>query len=271
MLGAIIGDIIGSRYEHDHHLPVEIRITETSRFTDDTVLTIATIEALFNDLNFKQAYVKHGQMYPFCGFGSMFLNWLNSEDHLPYGSYGNGAAMRISPVGLFYKTLDQVLEIAEKSASVSHNHPDGIIGAKAIAHMIYLSREGCSKEAMKDIIEKTYHYDLTSPLLEETRFDASCQHTVPLAMKAFLNSTSYEDALFKSISLKGDSDTIAAMCGGIAEAYYKTMNVHLIHDALYKLDAEQKVLLYKFYSHVKQSSYEPYITDILELLEPYFK
>jgi ADP-ribosylglycohydrolase len=172
---------------------------------------------------FIQAMKKHGRMYPDAGYGGRFGSWLLSEDIHPYNSWGNGSAMRVSPVAWVFNTLSEVEQYAEDSAAVTHNHPEGIKGAKATAAAIFLAREGKSKDEIKAYIENKYGYDL-SRTLDEIRpnysFNESCQETVPEAIIAFLESVDYEDAIRNAISLGGDSDTLATITGSIAEAAY---------------------------------------------------
>ena len=224
MIGAIAGDIIGSAYEwhytksHDFEL-----FTPQSTFTDDTVLTIAVADCILNGKEYAVTLKEYGRRYPDAGYGGMFLNWLSSDSLAPYNSFGNGSAMRVSPVGFAFPSLDMVLREAEKSAAVTHNHPEGIRGAQAIAASIFLARSGEGKERIRSYIEESFGYNLQQTLDEIRpwyRFDETCQGSVPQAIIAFLESDSYEDAVRKAISLGGDSDTLACMTGGIAQAYY---------------------------------------------------
>jgi ADP-ribosylglycohydrolase len=229
MLGAIIGDIIGSPYEFDRN---NIKTTdfplfgERSRFTDDTVMTLAVAEALMeggNSEDYVKAMRKYGKLYPYAGYGQRFAIWLCSSKPEPYNSYGNGSAMRVSSVGWWYQTLEAVEEGAECSAIVTHNHPEGIKGAQATAAAIFLARTGKSKAEIKAYIETRYGYDLSRTLDEirpNYRHVESCQETVPEAITAFLESDGFEDAIRKAVSLGGDSDTLAAITGSIAEAAY---------------------------------------------------
>lgn len=242
MIGAIIGDIVGSVYEFHNIKTKDFPLfRDDCRFTDDTVMTIAVAEALMNggdETNFVAAMKKYGRMYPRAGYGMRFFHWLASENTEPYGSWGNGSAMRVSPVGYFVEpswdltaTACSVDTYAKRSAAVTHNHPEGIKGALATANAImfmrYRVKEGTdmveAKEWLRDFIQKNYGYEL-SQSLDEIRpgykFTESCQETVPQAITAFLESTDFEDAIRNAISLGGDSDTLAAITGGIAQAAY---------------------------------------------------
>lgn len=242
MIGAIIGDIVGSVYEFHNIKTKDFPLfRDDCRFTDDTVMTIAVAEALMNggdETDFIAAMKKYGRMYPRAGYGMRFFHWLASESTEPYGSWGNGSAMRVSPVGYFVEpswdltaTACSVDTYAERSAAVTHNHPEGIKGALATANAImfmrYRAKEGTdmveAKEWLRDFIQKNYGYELRQSLDEIRpgyKFTESCQETVPQAITAFLESTDFEDAIRNAISLGGDSDTLAAITGGIAQAAY---------------------------------------------------
>ncbi|MBR3227966.1 MAG: ADP-ribosylglycohydrolase family protein [Erysipelotrichaceae bacterium] len=232
MFGAIIGDIVGSRFEWHNHRDKDFRFFhEKCFFTDDSVMTIAVAKALYEsrknaykDLEEQLLYWMHeiGRKYPYCGFGRSFYRWIMEGINEPYNSYGNGSAMRTSAYGFFAKDLEEALELSERCAAVSHNHPEGIRGAQATTACIYLAREGKTiDEIGKHVREKFYDIDFTIDGIRETyRFNMTCQDTVPQAIEAFLESDSFEDAIRNAISVGGDSDTLAAICGGIAEAYY---------------------------------------------------
>lgn len=234
MLGAILGDIIGSPYEFDCNnmktkdFPL---FMEQSHFTDDTVMTLAVAEGLISGYMDKEKtraeiiklMQKLGRMYPYAGYGDRFVNWLNSDDPQPYNSFGNGSAMRVSAVAWIYDDLDTVLEYAELTASVTHNHPEGIKGAQATAAAIFLARNETSKDDIRKFIEERFGYDLSRTCDEirpAYRHVETCQETVPQAITAFLEGTSFEDVIRTSVSLGGDSDTLAAIAGSIAEAFY---------------------------------------------------
>jgi len=225
MIGAIAGDIIGSIYEQH---PIKTKDFELfdprCRFTDDTVLTVAVAHAILTGRAYRQAILELGRRYPRAGYGGSFIRWLGSDDPQPYNSWGNGSAMRVSPVGFAFGTEKEVLTEAWKSAQISHNHPEGIKGAQATALSIFLGRTGHAKAEIKSVISRQFGYDLDRTV-DEIRpaysFDISCQGTVPEAIIAFLDSESYEDAVRNAVSLGGDSDTLACIAGGLAEAYYK--------------------------------------------------
>ena len=227
MLGAIIGDIIGSVYEWNNIKTKDFPLfSDKCFFTDDTVMTIAVADALLNGGttdDFIDSMKKFGKLFPNSGYGARFGSWIHSDEREPYNSWGNGSAMRVSPCGWFADSLKEAESLAEKSAVVTHNHPEGVKGAQATAAAIYLARTGAKKDKIKEHIESKYGYDL-SRTLDEIRptykFNESCQGTVPEAIIAFLESTGFEDAIRNAISLGGDSDTLAAITGSIAEAAY---------------------------------------------------
>ena len=242
MLGAIIGDIVGSIYEWDNIKTKEFPLfKETCFFTDDTVMTIAIAEGLMNggsEENFIEAMKKYGRLYPDAGYGGNFNYWIFSDSISPYNSFGNGSAMRVSPVAWFFDNLEDVEKYAEISSSVTHNHPEGIKGAQATAACIFLARSGKSKDEIKSYIESKYGYNLNRSLNEVREsyyFNETCQETVPEAIIAFLESTDFEDAIRNAISLGGDSDTLAAICGSIAEGAY-SIPKEIKYIALSKLD-----------------------------------
>lgn len=227
MIGAIIGDIVGSVYEWDNIKTKDFPLfRQECFFTDDTVMTLAIAEGLMkggNSEDFISSMKKCGGLYPDAGYGGRFSGWLGSDHSDPYNSWGNGSAMRVSAVGWAFDTLEQVEEYAEISAAVTHNHSEGIKGAKATAASIFLARKGKSKSEIKTYIEITYGYDLDRTLdaiRPDYDFNESCQETVPQAIIAFLESVDFEDAIRNAISLGGDSDTLAAITGSIAEAAY---------------------------------------------------
>ena len=227
MIGAIIGDIVGSVYEWDNIKTKDFPMfSPLSFFTDDTVMTIAVAEALLSggkEEDFINSMKKYGEMYPDAGYGGRFINWLFTDETQAYNSWGNGSAMRVSPVACHFDTLSEVEYFAKKSAEVTHNHPEGIKGAQATAVAIFLARNGRTKDEIKKYIEINYHYDLSRTLDEirpSYKFDESCQGTVPQAIIAFLESSDFEDAIRNAISLGGDSDTLTAITGSIAEGAY---------------------------------------------------
>ncbi len=227
MIGAIIGDIAGSVYEWNNIKTKDFPFfQERCFFTDDTVMTIAVAEALMNGGekdDFIDAMKKYGGMYPDAGYGGRFGAWLFSDSREPYHSWGNGAAMRTAAVGWYFDSLETTRSMAALATGVTHGHPEGIKGAESAASAIFLARTGHSKAEIKEYVEREFGYDLSRSLDEIRpgyRFNESCQETVPQAIIAFLESTDFEDAIRNAISLGGDSDTLAAITGGIAEAAY---------------------------------------------------
>lgn len=227
MLGAIIGDIVGSVYEWNNIKTKDFPFfREDCFFTDDTVMTVAVAEALRSGGtadDFIDAMKKWGRRYPDAGYGGRFGGWVLSEDREAYNSWGNGSAMRVSPCAWAYDTLEEVEQAAEICAAVTHNHPEGIKGARATAAAIFLARTGKGKAEIKQCISEKYGYDLNRTLdaiRPVYRFNESCQETVPEAIIAFLESNSFEDAIRNAISIGGDSDTLVAITGSIAEAAY---------------------------------------------------
>lgn len=236
MLGAITGDIIGSRFEFRGNKSMDFELLGPGcRYTDDSVMTMAVAEWLMDDPShshevLEKIMVKHGETAPSIGYGHMFLRWLffpktlNKEGKRhPYNSFGNGSAMRVSAVGWFFDTLEETEHVAEISASITHNHPEGIKGAQATAVAIFMARNGKDKEEIRDYISKKYNYNLNrtcDDIRPHYGFEVSCQKSVPEAIIAFLDSQDYESTIRLAVSLGGDSDTQACIAGGIAEAYY---------------------------------------------------
>lgn len=229
MLGAIIGDIVGSIYEFHNIKTKKFKLfSPKCFFTDDTVMTIAIYLALEDSskkpledrvIHYMQ---KLGRQYPGRGYGGMFYGWLHSLTPTPYYSFGNGAAMRVSPVVDFANSLEEVKELAYKVTCVTHDHPEGLKGAEATAVAIWLAKKGKSIQEIGEYINNNYYkLDFTLDEIRSTyKFNETCQDTVPQAIVAFLESTSFEDAIRNAISIGGDSDTLAAITGSIAEAYY---------------------------------------------------
>lgn len=286
MIGAIIGDIVGSIYEFDNIKTKEFPLfSKDCFFTDDTVLTIATAQQLlktkskwFIDTDYTAAYRQWGREYPMAGYGAKFHDWLQEDNSAPYNSWGNGAAMRVSPIGETQKTLNNVLREAKRSAAVTHNHAEGVIGAQITALAVYyaqqahypvhiaertipsLSLQDIKKELLRVIQIKQWDgscsqavakaYDLNRKLSEirpSYLFDESCTGTVPAAVIAFLESTGFEDAIRNAISLGGDSDTLACITGGIAGAYYG-VPVALAERAMEYLPSEIKEIIEAYHA-----------------------
>lgn len=224
MIGAIAGDVIGSVYEVINIKTTDFPLfSDDSRFTDDTVLTVAVADAILHGHDYAAKLREYYRYYPGAGYGGLFHVWASSEHGGPYNSWGNGSAMRVSPVGFAFDNLDEVMEQAKWSAEVTHNHEEGIKGAQATACAVFMARSGKTKREMRERIRATFGYDLTEPIdsiRKHYGFDVSCQGSVPQALTAFLESESYEDAVRKAISIGGDSDTIACIAGAVAQAYY---------------------------------------------------
>jgi ADP-ribosylglycohydrolase len=223
MLGAIAGDIIGSVYEGWPHKATDFRLFDPAcTFTDDSVLTVATAEALLDARPYEEVYREFGRRYPHAGYGGTFFQWIFANEAGPYGSWGNGSAMRVSPVGWACRCLDEVLAEAARSAAVTHNHPEGIKGAQAVAAAIFLARTGSAKDEIRREVSGRFGYDLDRRVDEirpNYHFDISCQGSVPEALLCFLESKSFEEALRLAISLGGDADTQACIAGAVAEAF----------------------------------------------------
>lgn len=256
-IGALIGDYCGSIYEWNNtheESPDSIEILKNGKFTDDSVLTVAVMEWLVSTggENSKELieYLKDwATNYPDVGYGGKFKTWVLSDSDKPINSYGNGAGMRVSPCAFYANTLEECLDLAKKSAEVTHNHEEGIKGAQAIAEAIYLARSGAGKQDMKRILEEDFKYDLSKPITEigtkSHNFDATCQITVPEAIICFLESRDFIDCIRKSIWIGGDSDTIAAMACSIAEPYYGLPHF-IMEDMKNKLPDDMKEVIKKF-------------------------
>ncbi|MBO5815360.1 MAG: ADP-ribosylglycohydrolase family protein [Bacteroidales bacterium] len=275
MLGAIIGDIVGSIYEFDNIKKKDFPfITDKSSYTDDSIMTIAVAEWLLTDNEhtheaLENVMVRYADKYkfPMGGYGGGFAQWLFRPERLidyktgeiagkrvPYNSWGNGSAMRISAVGWKFRTLEDTEKVAAISASITHDHPEGIKGAQATAAAIFLARTGRTKQEIKDYIETRFGYDLsvhTDELRKTYGWEDSCQGTVPPAIRAFLDSTDFEDAVRIAVSLGGDSDTLACITGGIAEAYYQHIPDTIQRQAVEKLPAEFLIVM----DYFKQGSF----------------
>lgn len=233
LYGVLYGDIAGSTYEFRSVTNYNFTtVPPESRFTDDTVMTCAVASWLMQNRKDTQLLVSEmqrlGNMYSRAGYGGMFRKWLKSDNPQPYNSFGNGSAMRVSPCAWVAKSLEEAEELAGISASVTHNHPEGIKGAQAVASAIYMARIGKSKEDIQEYIESKYGYNLDRTVDDivddEYSFDSTCQGSVPEAIIAFLDGENYEDVIRKAIYLGGDADTQAAIAGSIAEAFYKVPN-----------------------------------------------
>ena len=257
MLGSIIGDIIGSKHEGYYN---RIKRTDfelfdkSSKFTDDTVLTVAVADWLMRDPKHQHATLvkimqTYGRMYPGAGFSHATKVWLNSDKPQPYGSFTNGAAMRVSPIGWAFDNLEETLEVAKRSAEVSHDSEQGITAAQAVSAAIFMARNHANKAEIKSFVEERFHYDLNHTI-EEIRpnydFDCSCVGSVPEAIIAFMDGEDYESVIRLAVSLGGDSDTQACIAGGIAEAYYGCIPKDIIKSAIHHLPSQFRKVITDF-------------------------
>lgn len=241
MLGALVGDVVGSVYEWHNHRSKDFPLFQPkSTFTDDSVLTVALADAILAGVDYAVVMRRYGERYPNAGYGGMFRQWLRTPSMGPYNSFGNGAAMRISPAGWAYQTLEETLEKAASYTSVTHSHPEGVKGAEATAGAIWMARHGKSKVEIRSWVSKRTGYDLsrTCDQIRPTyKFNETCQGTVPEALIAFLESTDFEDAIRLGVSLGGDTDTLTCITGSVAEAFYGGVPAAIEKEALSRLDA----------------------------------
>lgn len=250
MIGAIIGDIVGSRFEFDNVYAKDFELfTKDCSFTDDTICTVAIADAIYRKIDYKDSLLEWCRKYPHPkgSYGVSFERWWRSDNPQPYNSFGNGSAMRVSQIGFYYNSLMKVLEEAEKSAKVTHNHEEGIKGAQSIAGSIFLLRTGYTKNNVKKWLESMFGYDLShtvSYLREHNKFNETCQVTVPQAIICFLESNGFEDAIRNAVSIGGDSDTIACIAGGLAESFYGVPD-ELFDKAYTYLDKDMKRVVKK--------------------------
>ncbi|MBQ2680059.1 MAG: ADP-ribosylglycohydrolase family protein [Firmicutes bacterium] len=265
MLGAIFGDIVGSVYETDPDLDYNFPLLKPeSRPTDDSIMTIAVAKALMetygkSDDEIRNAVVKNmqkfGRMYMDAGYGRLFMEWLKAEDPKPYNSFGNGSGMRVSPVGWMYDSLEETLRIAKLTAEVTHNHPEGIKGAQAVAAAVFMARTGCDKEEIRKYIEETFDYDLSRTLAQikpTYKFHETCQKSVPESIISFYEAECFEDAVRNAVYLRGDTDTMACMAGAIAEAYFG-MPEEFRDEAVLRLDEPLKEVVFEFLDFLKKN------------------
>lgn len=250
IIGAIAGDIIGSRFEWRNHRSKKFELLhERCFFTDDSVCTLAVAESLLENKDLILTMKEICRKYPNSGYGGGFTKWLNSNSSVPYHSYGNGSAMRVSAVGFFAKTEEATLALARESAEITHNHKEGIKGAEATALAIFWARNGMSKAFIKEGISLRFGYDLdrsVDELRKTNKFYLSCQKTVPEAMVCFLESNDYEDAIRNAVSIGGDTDTIACITGGISAAYYGEISEDIRNFVMRKLPQDLREILIKF-------------------------
>ena len=227
MYGAILGDIAGSRFEFSRPQNFDWKTTDffggMSTYTDDTVLTVATKYAILTGTSYARAYLKFGKLYSRVGYGTMFKNWLNASSQKGYNSFGNGAAMRVSYIGRYFSTLEEVEEQAVLSALVTHNHPEGVRAAQATAGAVFLARTGSTKKEIARYLHKKYGYVTSTPLMFYRpfgKFDDTAMGTMPVVIRCFLESEDWESCIRNVFSVKCDTDTVACIAGGIADAYY---------------------------------------------------
>ncbi len=249
-LGAIAGNIIGSVCEHRNVKKTQFPLFHPlCRFTDDMVQTVALAESILDGIPYVRLLRSYYLVYLHAGYGEMFHKWAQSESNRPYNSFGNGLAMRVSPVGYAYHSLEEVLTQAQRSAEVTHDHPKGIKGAQAVAVAIFLARTGQSKEQVKDYITTTFQYrlDRTRDKIHPAYdFNVTCQGSVPQAITALLEFTDFEDALRKAVSLGSDSDTQACIAGGIAQAFYGGLPESIARRVYEILDAPLGTMMQRF-------------------------
>lgn len=250
MIGAITGDIVGSIYEHRPIKRTDFPLFDRScRFTDDTVLTVAVADAILCGAPYAEKLREWHALYPHAGYGGSFRRWASTPGAGPYNSWGNGSAMRVSPVGYAFDTIGRVLDEAARSAEVTHNHPEGIKGASAVAAAIFMARTGSSKHDIGGFVESEFGYDMSRTIdgiRPSYRFDVSCQGSVPEALMAFMESVDFEDAVRKAVSLGGDSDTIACIAGAVAEAFYGGVPGSIRARALAHLDDRLRGVVGRF-------------------------
>ncbi len=278
MYGAILGDIIGSPFEFDRgDKTKDFKLfSRRSHFTDDSVMTLAVCEALLKvgqDATVKEiedavisSMQSWGRRYPHAGYGGYFRRWLTACHPEPYNSFGNGSAMRVSAAGWLYDSLEKTRTVAKATANVTHNHPEGIKGAEATASAIFMARNGSSKKEIKKYIEKEFHYDLNRTLNEirpDYHMDETCQKTVPEAIIAFLEATDFEDAIRNAVSLGGDTDTLGAITGSIAEAYYRIPE-WLMTECRKRINRDMRVVLDDFNDALSSQDDFPYSNKMIE-------
>jgi len=250
MLGAIAGDLVGSRFEARPTKSKDFQlITPQCRITDDSVLSLAVAQSLMEDIPYAENLKAFYRRYPRAGYGGNFMLWAASGESEPYHSFGNGSAMRVSPVGWHLNSEENVLREAEQSAAVTHNHPEGIKGAQSVALALFRARQERGKERIKQEIEERFAYDLSRSLRDIRpgySFDVTCQGSVPEALIAFLEAKDFEDALRNAVSLGGDSDTQACIAGAVAEAFFGEIPASLREAVFRELDAFQADILQRF-------------------------
>lgn len=250
MLGAIAGDLIGADYEFSGIKTKDFPLfRDAGRVTDDSIMTIAVAKALLTDGDYCRWVREIGRRYPDAGYGGMFFRWLHWDHPEPYNSWGNGSAMRVSPVGWAFDTVEEVLREAERSAAITHNHPEGIKGAQAVALAVYMARTGSGRTDIREEIVSRFGYDLdrtVDAIRPDYYFDVSCQGSVPESIICFLESTSVEDAIRNAVSLGGDTDTQGCMAGAIAEAYHGGLPTDMASQTLAKIPEDLLPIVKQF-------------------------
>jgi ADP-ribosylglycohydrolase len=250
LLGAIAGDVIGSVYEYTGQKSPDFPLfSPSSRATDDSILTLAVADAILKGSGYQESILQYARAYPDSDFGGGFRAWMRSDDPKPYHSFGNGSAMRVSPVGWALNSLEEVLWQAEACAAVTHNHPEAIKGAQAVALAIFQARTGATKEDIRKEITERFGYDLSRSVDEIRpgyRFDETCQKTVSPAIVAFLESRDFEDAIRKAVSLGGDADTLAAITGSMAEAFYGGVPENILLEVRKRVPEELWLVVERF-------------------------
>jgi ADP-ribosylglycohydrolase len=256
LLGAIAGDIIGSPYEHAAYKSVEFPLfSSRSEFTDDSVLTIAVADAILNQRSYQSAILDWARRYPHAGYGGYFYSWMNAAHPQPYNSFGNGSAMRASAIGWAFNTPEEVLQQAEASAAPTHNHPEGIKGAQATALAVYLARQGWSKQALRTELSQRFGYDLERTIAgirPVYHYNETCQQTVPEALIAFFDGQDFEEAIRLSVSLGGDADTLAAITGAVAEAYFGGVPEPIVREVKNRLPFDFWQIIEEFSTQITQ-------------------
>ncbi len=250
IIGAVAGDMIGSRHTGNKFEVVDFSLlNKDPDYTADTVLTVATMDALLNGREYTTMMQAYGRRYPGRGYGAALLRWLRQDEPKPYHSWNNGVALRISPIGHVCRTVNETLEESRKCAEISHNHPDGIKGAQATAACVFLAKNGRTKEEIRSYIETKFGYDLQKNIeiiRPEYYYDQSCEISVPAAIIAFLDSSDYENAIRLAISLGDGCGSLACITGGIAQAFYKKIPGHIAEPVISRLSPEMFDVIEKF-------------------------
>lgn len=251
MIGSIAGDVVGSRYEWAKTKDVNFELFGAkSRFTDDSVLSVAIADALLQNSSDYARFIRlWARKYPDRGYGGYFKKWYQDDHAGPYQSFGNGSAMRVSPVGFAFASLEKTLEVAQATAVVTHDHPEGIKGAQALAMAIFLAREGQDKSQIRDEVSRVFGYDLQrtcAQIRPRYEFDVTCPGSVPEAIIAFLDSEDVESAIRLAVSLGGDADTQACMAGGIAQAYYKKFKADFLAEVEKRMTLDVRQVVREF-------------------------